>query len=120
MKWLKEYTEVNCDTQTFADKMTMSGSNVEGIEKLGEGISGVVVGRILQIDQHPDADKLVVTQVDVGEETIQVVTGANNISVGDLIPVALPGATLADGLKIKEGKLRGVDSNGMMCSVEEI
>lgn len=120
MNWLKEYTEINCDTETFIHEMTMSGSNVEGVEKLGQGISGVVVGKILEIEKHPDADKLVVTQVDVGDKTIQVVTGANNIRVGNLIPVALPGATLAEGLKIKEGKLRGVDSNGMMCSVEEL
>ena len=120
MNWLRAYTEINCDTQTFMDKMTMSGSNVEGLEKIGEGITGVVVGKILKIDKHPDADKLVVTQVDVGEKVIQVVTGANNISEGDLIPVALPGAELAEGLKIKEGKLRGVESNGMMCSVEEM
>ncbi len=120
MNWLREYTEVTCDTKTFADKMTMSGSNVEGIEIKGIGIAGVVVGKILTIEKHPDADKLVVTQVDVGETTVQVVTGANNISEGDLIPVALPGATLAEGLEIKEGKLRGIESNGMMCSVEEM
>ncbi len=120
MNWLKEYTEVNCDIKTFVDKMTMSGSNVEGYEVKGEEISGVVVGKILEIGPHPDADKLVVTQVDVGSEKVQVVTGANNISVGDLIPVALPGAELAEGLKIKAGKLRGVESNGMMCSVEEM
>lgn len=120
MNWLRDYTEVNCDTKTFVEKMTMSGSNVEGVETLGEGISGVVVGKILTIEKHPDADKLVVTQVDVGNETVQVVTGASNISEGDLVPVALPGATLAEGLKIKEGKLRGVSSNGMMCSVEEM
>lgn len=120
MNWLRDYAEVNCDTATFMDKMTMSGSNVEGVEEIGEGITGVVVAKILEIEKHPDADKLVVTQVDIGTETVQIVTGANNISVDDLVPVALPGAELAEGLKIKAGKLRGVESNGMMCSVEEM
>jgi len=120
MKWLKTYTDIPCDTATFIEAMSMSGSNVEGVEVLGEGIQGVVVGRILKIESHPDADKLVVTQVDIGKEVIQVVTGATNISEDDLVPVALPGASLADGLKIKKGKLRGIASNGMMCSVEEL
>lgn len=120
LNWLRDYAEINCDTQTFVDKMTMSGSNVEGVEEIGEDISGVVVAKILEIEKHPDADKLVVTQVDIGSDTVQIVTGANNIHVGDLVPVALPGANLAEGLKIKAGKLRGVASNGMMCSVEEM
>lgn len=120
MKWLKDYTEVICDTDTFVSAMTMSGSNVEGVEVHGKEISGVVVGEITEIVKHPDADKLVVTKVDIGSEVIQIVTGATNISEGDLIPAALPGAELAEGLKIKKGKLRGVESNGMMCSVEEL
>lgn len=120
MNWLKAYTDISCDTSTFVEKMTMSGSNVEGIEVLGEEISGVVVGRIIKIEEHPNADKLVVTQVDIGEEVIQIVTGAKNIAEEDLIPIALPGALLADDLKIKKGKLRGVESNGMMCSIEEL
>lgn len=120
LNWLKDYVDINCDTPTYVHKMTMSGSNVDSVEVRGEEISGVVVGKILSIEGHPDADKLVVTQVDVGSETIQIVTGANNISVGDHVPVALAGAELADGLKIKKGKLRGVESNGMMCSVEEL
>ncbi len=98
----------------------MAGTKVETYEELGKEITNVVVGKILQIEAHPDADKLVVTKVDVGSEVIQIVTGANNISEGDYIPVALPGAELAQGLKIKKGKLRGVESNGMMCSVEEL
>ncbi len=120
MKWLKEYVDIDMDIDAYCDAMTMSGSKVETYERLGEEISGVVVGKILKIEGHPDADKLVVTQVDVGSETVQIVTGANNISVGDYVPVALPGAELAEGLKIKKGKLRGVESNGMMCSVEEL
>lgn len=120
MKWLNEYVSIDCDINEYCDAMTMSGSKVETYEELGKEITGVVVGKILEIERHPDADKLVVTKVDVGEEIIQIVTGADNISVGDYIPVALPGAELADGLKIKKGKLRGIESDGMMCSVEEL
>jgi len=120
MKWLNQYVDVDMDINEYCDAMTMAGSKVETYERLGQDISGVVVGKILTIEKHPDADKLVVTQVDIGDESIQIVTGANNINVGDLIPVALPGAELAQGLKIKKGKLRGVESNGMMCSVEEL
>jgi phenylalanyl-tRNA synthetase beta chain len=98
----------------------MSGTKVETYEVLCEDIKGVVVGKILTIEEHPDADKLVVTTVDVGTEIIQIVTGADNISVGDYIPIALVGAELAEGLRIKKGNLRGVESNGMMCSVEEL
>lgn len=120
MKWLREYVDVDCDIDTFCDAMTMSGTNVETYEELGREITNVVVGKILEIQSHPDADKLVVTKVDVGDEVIQIVTGADNISEGDYVPVALPGAELAEGLKIKKGKLRGQESNGMMCSVEEL
>ncbi|WP_273320178.1 phenylalanine--tRNA ligase subunit beta [Vallitalea guaymasensis] len=121
MQWLNDYVEIDCDIDTFMDGMTMSGSKVEGYEELGKEISKVVVGKILKIEKHPDADKLVVTQVNVGEEEpIQIVTGANNISEGDYVPIALVGSTLPDDIKIKKGKLRGIPSNGMMCSVEEL
>lgn len=120
MKWLNDYVDIDCDIVTFTDGMTMSGSKVEGYEQLGEEIDLVVVGKILEIKQHPDADKLVVTQVDVGKEVIQIVTGADNISVNDYIPVALNGSTLPGSLKIKTGKLRGIESQGMLCSIEEL
>lgn len=120
MKWLKDYVDIDVDIDTYCDEMTMSGSKVETYEKLGEDIEKVVVGKILEIEKHPDADKLVVTKVDVGSKVIQIVTGANNINVGDYIPVALEGAKLPGGIKIKKGKLRGIESNGMMCSVEEL
>lgn len=120
MKWLNDYVDIDCDIVTFTDAMTMSGSKVEGYEKLGEEIDLVVVGKIMDIQQHPDADKLVVTQINVGSEVIQIVTGANNIKVDDYIPVALNGSTLPGGVKIKSGKLRGVESNGMLCSIEEL
>ena len=120
LKWLKDYTDIKVSPKEYADALTMSGSKVEGYEKLGEEIDKVVVGRILTIEKHPDADRLLVTQVDVGNETIQVVTGATNIKVDDLIPVALDGSSLPGGMKIKKGKLRAVESNGMMCSIAEL
>lgn len=120
MKWLKDYVNIDVDVTTYCDAMTMSGTKVENFELTGDNISGVVVGKILEIEGHPDADKLVVTKVDIGSEVLQIVTGATNISVGDIIPVATVGAELAEGLKIKKGKLRGVESHGMMCSVEEL
>ncbi len=120
MNWIKDYVDIDCDIETYCDAMTMSGTKVETYEVTGEEITNVVVGKIESIEAHSDADKLVVTQVDVGAELIQIVTGASNISVGDYVPVALPGAELSEGLKIKKGKLRGVASNGMLCSVEEL
>jgi len=120
VKWLKEYVDIDIDTKELADKLTMSGSHVDSIESVDKGVENVVVGKILEINQHPDADRLVVTKIDVGTEVIQIVTGANNIKVGDYIPVALVGAKLPGGIKIKKGKLRGVDSNGMLCSASEL
>lgn len=120
MKWLSQYVPVQEDIETFCDAMTMSGTKVERAESLGKEIEKVVIGEIVSIEAHPDADKLVVTQVNVGKEILQIVTGAKNVSVGDYIPVAIHGASLANGLKIKKGKLRGVESQGMMCSVEEL
>lgn len=120
MSWLKEYVDIDCDLKTFCDKMTLSGSKVECVENRGDAISNVVVGKVLSIEKHPDADKLVVVQTDVGEiEPIQIVTGATNLYVGAYVPVALHKATLYGGLKIKKSKIRGVTSNGMFCSVEE-
>mgnify|MGYP005773966875 FL=1 len=120
MSWLKDYVDVDCSTKEFMDRITLSGSKVEGLEVLGN-ISKVVVGQVKEIEKHPDADKLLVTKIDVGsEELLQIVTGAKNLTVGDYVPVALDGSILADGTKIKKGKLRGVPSNGMLCSVEEL
>ena len=121
MKWLRDFTDVDVDAKVFADKMTMSGSKVETFEFEGEKIDKVVVGKVLEIEKHPDADKLVVCQIDVGgDEPIQIVTGAKNLKPNDVIPVALDGSTLTDGTKIKKGKLRGVVSNGMLCSIAEL
>jgi len=120
MNWLKDYVNVNINTNEFSDKMTMSGSMVEKVDILGNDIKNVVVGHIESIVQHPDADKLVIVQVNVGQEKLQIVTGATNISEGDYIPVAVHGALLPGGIKIKKGKLRGEVSEGMLCSADEL
>lgn len=121
IKWLKDYIDLeDIDSRELADGLTLSGSHVESILTLGRGVKNIVVGKILKIDSHPDADKLVVCQIDVGEEVLQIVTGAKNVNEGDHVPVAKVGAVLADGLKIKKGKLRGIESNGMLCSLEEL
>lgn len=121
MSWIKDYVDIDCDVNTFCNEMTLSGSKVESIENKGEDITKVVVAKVLEIEKHPDADKLVVVKADIGQnEPIQIVTGATNLFIGAYVPAALDGATLAEGLKIKKSKLRGVESNGMFCSVEEL
>ena len=121
LNWLKEFVDIQgIDPHEFSEAVTMTGSKVESFQVEGEDISKVVVGKVLSIDRHPDADKLVVCQINVGIETIQIVTGASNLTVGDLVPVALDGSTLPGGVKIKKGKLRGVESFGMMCSLAEL
>ena len=121
LKWLRDYVDIDLDAQTFGDKMTMTGTKTETVEYYGQDISNVVVGKILKIEGHPDADKLVVAQVEVGkDQPVQIVTGAKNVSEGDFIPVALDGAKLPGGVTIKNGQLRGVESNGMMCSCSEL
>ncbi|NNG66020.1 phenylalanine--tRNA ligase subunit beta [Caldanaerobacter subterraneus] len=120
LSWLKEFVDIDEDAKTIAEGLTMSGSKVEGIKSYGEEISNVVVGQIVSLEKHPNADKLWVGIVDIGSEKLQIVTGAENIKAGDYIPVALHGATLPGGVKIKRSKLRGVESQGMMCSAEEL
>lgn len=121
MKWLNEFVHVDMPMRDFCEAMTMSGSKVEGYETEGAQINRIVVARVLQIDRHPDADKLVVCQLDVGADApVQIVTGATNLKVGDLVPACLDNSTLPDGRKIRKGKLRGVDSCGMMCSLGEL
>ncbi len=121
MKWLADYVDVNCDIKKFCSEMTMSGSKVERYETEGEEISNVVVGKILEVVPHENSDHLVVCQIDVGKDSpIQIVTGASNVFAGAIVPVALDGSTLPNGVKIKKGKLRGVESNGMLCSIGEL
>ena len=120
MSWLNDYTKVGVTPKEYCDAMTLSGSKVDGYEMIGQGIERVVVGKIEKIEAHPDADKLVVCAVNIGESTIQIVTGAKNVFEGAFVPVALHGAHLPDGTVIKKGKLRGVVSEGMMCSTDEL
>ncbi len=118
--WLKDYVDLSVDAKKLADDLTMSGSKVETVKSYGQEIKNVVIGKIVSLEKHPDALKLQIGIVDVGKEKLQIVTGAQNIKVGDYIPVALHGSTLPGGVKIKRGKLRGVESNGMMCSAKEL
>ena len=120
LEWLQEYSDIDVNCLELGDILTMTGSKVEEVIQKGNDIKNVVVGKILEIEKHPDADKLVITKVDVGDNILQIVTGANNIKVNDIIPVAKDGAELPNGVKIKTGKLRGIESCGMMCSVGEL
>lgn len=130
LSWIKAYVpELECTDQEYMDAMTLSGTKCEGFERLDADLDKIVVGQIEKIEKHPDADKLVVCQVKIGTETIQIVTGASNVEEGQKVPVVLDGGRVAGGhdgsktpggIKIKKGKLRGVPSNGMMCSIEEL
>ncbi|MDK2808609.1 MAG: phenylalanyl-tRNA synthetase beta chain [Clostridiales bacterium] len=133
LSWIKAYVpDLNCTAVEYTDAMTLSGTKVEGFVRLDKNLEKIVVGKILEIERHPDADKLIVCQVQVSEagEIVQIVTGAPNVSVGDKVPVVLDGGRVAasahdnephpDGIKIKKGKLRGVESFGMMCSIAEL
>lgn len=121
LKWLRDYVDIDIDTQEFADMMTMTGSKVEKVDLFGKETNGVEVCKILEIEQHPDADRLKVTKVEVANgEILQIVTNATNIKVGDYVPVARIGAVLPGDFKIKKGKLRGVLSEGMFCGAEEL
>ncbi len=131
LEWIKAMVPgLDVTEQEYMDAMTLSGTKVEGYRKLDADLEQIVVGQILKIERHPDADKLIVCQVDIGrEEAIQIVTGAPNVSEGDKVPVVLSGGRVAGGhdgsvtpggIKIKKGKLRGIESDGMMCSIEEL
>ncbi|MDR0424387.1 MAG: phenylalanine--tRNA ligase subunit beta, partial [Clostridiales Family XIII bacterium] len=119
--WLKEYTGISAGIDEFCERMIMSGSNIEGVKPYGEGLEKVVIGKVLSVNKHEDSDHLVVGMVDVGDGApIQIVTGAQNVTAGAYVPTALVGSVLPGGLKIKKGRLRGVDSFGMMCSAQEL
>ena len=121
MQWLKQYTDVPVSAQAFQDAMINHGTGVEGLEDQNEAVQNVVVGKILSVRKHENSDHMVICSIDVGEaEPLQIVTGAPNVHEGDLVPVAKVGAMLPNGVKIKKGKLRGVDSFGMCCSGPEL
>ncbi len=131
LSWIKAYVpDLDVTAQEYTDAMTLTGTKVEGYTCLDKNLEKIVVGQILKIEKHPDADKLIVCQVDIGTETIQIVTGAPNVQEGDKVPVVLDGGKVAgghdggplpeNGIRIKTGKLRGIESHGMMCSIEEL
>jgi len=120
IKWIKDYVDFSQTPEELADMLTMAGVPVEGIEYLGQGIEQVVTGRIVDLSPHSNADKLQVCKMDVGGVLITVVTGATNVSRGDIVPVALVGAKLPTGLEIQAADFRGVQSQGMLCSTEEL
>ncbi len=131
LSWIKAYVpDLDVTAQEYTDAMTLTGSKVEGYVCLDKNLEKIVVGQILSIERHPDADKLIICQVNVGAETVQIVTGASNVKTGDKIPVVLDGGKVAgghdggalpeEGIQIKKGKLRGIESCGMMCSIEEL
>lgn len=118
--WLQDYVEINVSPKELGNKLTLTGSQLEELIIQGDTIDKVVTGKITKIEKHPDAEKLSICQVNIGSEEIQIVTAATNMKEQDVVPVALHGSTLADGTKIKKGKLRGEVSNGMFCSEEEL
>ena len=130
LSWIRSYVpELECSYQEFRDAMTLSGTKVEGYKVFDEDLDKIVIGQVVSMEKHPDADKLQICQVNVGTETIQIVTGAPNVFEGAKVPVVLDGGRVAGGhdgnmtpggIKIKKGKLRGVESFGMMCSIEEL
>jgi len=131
LSWVKAYVpDLDVTPSEYTDAMTLTGTKVEGYKELDKNLEKIVVGEILSIEKHPDANKLIICQVDVGNKKIQIVTGASNVSVGDKVPVVLDGGKVAgghdgsplpeNGIKIKKGKLRGVESFGMMCSIDEL
>lgn len=120
LNWLKRYVDIKVSPQELCEKMTMAGFEIESMEDLSQSMRNVVVGRIEKLEKHPDADKLQICQINIGTETVQIVTGAQNVFEGALVPAALDHSLLPTGQEIKAGKLRGVASNGMLCSGEEL
>ena len=130
LSWIKTYVpDLDVTAQEYTDAMTLTGTKVEGFTELDADLDKIVIGQIDKIEKHPDADKLIICQVNIGTESVQIVTGAPNVKEGDKVPIVLDGGRVAGGhdgkmtpggIKIKKGKLRGVESFGMMCSIEEL
>ncbi len=120
LKWLNTYVEISGNVDDMAEILTDDGIPVEHVHRPGEEMSGVVTGRLLSVEKHPDATHLVICQVDIGEKQLQIVTGASNVRLGQIVPVATPNSHLPGGIKIKSSKLRGVRSEGMLCSAQEL
>ena len=126
LEWLKQYVDINIPTEVLVDKITRVGLEVETVEKLGQGLSGVVTGKVVEISRHPNSDHLWVCMMDYGQGIVQILTGAQNVHQNDIVPVATVGAVLPpsghnpEGLKLKKAKMRGMDSLGMLCSADEL
>lgn len=119
-QWLRDWVQVDLGVQELADCLTNAGLEVDGVQSLGGVIEGLVIGRVLEVSKHPDADRLQLTKVDVGEQVLDIVCGAHNVRVDLLVAVATAGTKLPNGLKIKRAKVRGIESNGMLCSASEL
>ena len=120
LNWLADFVDLTLGAQALADRLTMAGLEVEAVEEVTPGFSGVVVGKVLNVERHPQADRLQVTEVTTGSQTYRVVCGAPNVAAGVLYPFAPPGAILAGGQKLKPAKLRGVLSEGMLLAEDEL
>lgn len=119
-EWLSDYIKTDLTSEKIVDKIKLHTTNVETVEKAGQNFKNIVVGKIEKITKHPDADKLVVCDVNIGKENVQIVTADLSVQEGHTVPVALDGAVLKDNFKIKNRKMRGIESQGMFCSLEEV
>ena len=120
LRWLKDYVDFDEAPESLGDRLTMAGIPVEGIDRPGQGLKNIITGLIRSVDPHPNADRLSVCALDAGGRTVRIVTAATNVQAGQIVPVALAGAVLADGKVIQPVDFRGVASDGMLCSAEEI
>ncbi len=120
INWLKEYVDINTDIRDLSDKLTMTGTHVDSIINMDKSINNIYLGKITKLEPHPNADKLQVVHVDLGNKKVKLITGAKNISENDLVPVAVEGAVLPNGMKIEKTDFRGIESQGMLCSYEEL
>ncbi len=120
LEWLKDYVDINISVEELCDKVTRAGLEVDSVIRLGEGLSGVLAGRVMEINRHPDSDHLWVCQMDYGQGIVQILTGAQNVHQNDIVPVCVVGSTLPNGMKLQKAKMRGLDSFGMLASAEEL
>src|SRR5262245_48206111 len=120
LQWLQEWVDTGTDVPALAHALTMAGLEIEGVERAGPPLNGVVVGEVKSVTKHPDAEKLNVCRVSNAREELQIVCGAPNVRVGMKAPLAMIGARLPNGMEIKQAKLRGVESSGMLCSAREL
>ena len=121
INWLKKYVEIDITPEELADRLTHVGLEVERVIHLGEGLEGVITGKVATIERHPNSDHLWICQMDLGQgELVQILTGDQNVHQNDMVPVAVVGSRLPNGMKLKDAKLRGLDSHGMLCSAEEL